>query len=164
MDQMRAFNMNSTNYLFRNVSLNPAQQNQISPSLSFFHDNLFQFFSFLTSQLGSSVNNINYETNNIFISIFKVSPNFNFSNYFANRTSLYFPYVDMSDCLNEIMVTRLNNPYYKAWVTYVQWKVNPFSYNDYLYLNTTSPYHEVIVVDSTTNMPIIVNNCTKGIV
>jgi hypothetical protein len=99
----------------------------------------------------------------MYLSIVKVNPQFNASVYFSSRKSNYQPFVDVMFCLNEIEMTKLNNPYYSAWVTYIHWKYNPFIYNDSIYSNSTSPFHEVFIVDSVSNKPILINNCTKGI-
>jgi len=163
MDQMRIYNMNATDYRFRNISLTLPQQNVIDSAYSTFKANFFKFTNFLTSLLGTSSTTINYESNNIYLSIFKVVPGFNFSNHFSNRSSNYQPFMDMNDCLNEIQINRLNNPYYSSWVTYVHWKVNPVSYVDKLYLNTTAPFHEMVVVDAVTNKEILISNCSKPI-
>ena len=48
MDQMRSFNMNTTNFQFRNVSLTLAQQNQLTTQFSNIQSNLYSFSSFLT--------------------------------------------------------------------------------------------------------------------
>ena len=54
---------------------------------------------------------------------------------------------------------RLSNPYYTAYLVYIEYHYFPFSYNTTLLLNNTSPLVEMKIVDSTSNNYISIKGC-----
>jgi len=146
------------------VSIPISQQKEFKNYWEKFSGEFQNFIQFFTGKIGPGSNiTVNYTSDNMYLSIVKVNPQFNASSYYSSRKSNYQPFVDVMFCLNENEITKLNNPYYSAWVSYIHWKNNPFIYNDSIYSNSTSPFHEVFIVDSVSNKQVLINNCTKGI-
>jgi len=161
INQIKAKNMNSTGLYTRNATMTDAEQPEFVTAFKTLRTNLDEFINFLMTNYGNQANTLSYDTKNIYVAITQVNPNFNSTNFFSTRMANYESWVEFMQCINEIMIVRLNNPYYQIWMVFIDYKVNPNIMDAKQYYENVSPYVSLkfYQFDGTVIKDIIVVGC-----
>lgn len=159
LNKDRLANKNSTGYPYRNVSITEDQIKEYSEAFSYISEKLLAFLKYLVNLYKTARKTIIYESKNFYIGITMVNPTFNDVEFFESRRESYKSHVKFMECLNYVEIEKLTNPYYQAWMIYIEYLNFPFGYNSTLSQNHTSPLIELKFIDATTGKDIIVSGC-----
>jgi hypothetical protein len=160
MDQMKIANKNSTSYAYRNVSLSLSQQQEFKNTFQKIDEGLATLINFLLTQLGTTKTEIKYKGDYLYIGIAQVSPTFNDTEFFEDRYNNYKSSASFMNCINDIEIERLNNPYYIAWMVFVDYGEFPYAYDPSIYTNNTGGMPNIWFRDANTGKAIIVQGCS----
>ncbi len=163
---MKAKNMNNTDYFGRDIALNIRQTPEFKKAMPLFQQQLDNFLLFLINLYDIQKKTIDYDTDNLYISITKVSNAFNSTKFFSSRNSKYGSWVEFMDCLNFVLTEKLGLKSYDVWMIFIEYKQNPYMYDKEFYSNMTSPYTRLKFYKNdgvgTPNKEIFITGCEKS--
>ena len=144
---------------YRNITLTKKQTEEFEVAFPQILELLKDFLAYLVNQYKSTSRTFIYESSNFYIAISMINPTFNDTLFFENRTKAYRSKIEFMECLNYIEIDRLANPYYQAWMVYIEYLSYPFGYLESLSINHTSPIVELKFIDASTMKEIKLNEC-----
>ena len=144
---------------YRNITLTKKQTEEFEVAFPQILELLKDFLAYLVNQYKSTSRTFIYESSNFYIAISMINPTFNDTLFFENRTKAYRSKIEFMECLNYIEIDRLANPYYQAWMIYIEYLSYPFGYLESLSINHTSPIVELKFIDASTMKEIKLNEC-----
>ena len=147
LEQTRAKTKNSTGLPYRNITLDNNTMYEFKESFSYINEKLLKLLNKFALIYKDSPRAFEYEKSNFYASVTPVTPSFNETNFWVNRTKNYRSYVDFMKCLNYIEVQKLTNPYYQRFLIFIEYYFFPFGYNNTLLLDNTSPTVTMKIAD-----------------
>ena len=152
-------NAASPNFENRNLNLTVTQKETLINSFTYLKNTI----EGLTNKF---LNNEKYRTNKIWkffgfnIYIQQIGNlDFDFNNFFKKNIDEYEGYFDATKCLEHISSTISEE---KFWFTFIDYKVNPFLFNEIYYTNTFSNLY-TIYITKYTGEKVKVENCPEPI-
>ena len=159
LNKDRLSNKISTGYPYRNVTLTEDQTKEYAEAFTYISNKLLTFLKYLVNLYKNTQKTLIYESRNLFIGIQSVNPTFSDTDFFEDRKTKYKTHIKFMDCLNYVEIEKLTNPYYNAWMIYIEYLNFPYGYNSTLSENHTSPVIDLKFIDATTGKDIIVSGC-----
>ena len=160
LNKQRASLKNQTGYPDRNVTLTEDAVKEFSTRFLYLTKRLLGFLKYLVGIYKTERHTIEYTSKNFFIGVTQVNPTFDDNAFFESRKEQYKSHLKFMECLNHVEIEKLGNPYYQAWMIYIEYFNLPFGYNKTLSVNNTSPLIDIQFIDVTTGKEIQVNDCT----
>ena len=146
--------------IIRNITLSDEEKSYYDTAFNNIRLKLINFLIYITSLFVTTQKEFIYNSNNFYIVLKTINPSFKEDEFFADRKSIYRPYINFMNCLSYIETNNLGNPYYSAWFLYIDFLNYPFSHDEKIYNMTVSPLIEYKFIDSTTAKEISVTGCT----
>ena len=162
LNKLRISKQINNEEFIRNYTLNDEEKSIFDTAFKNIRMKLTNFLVYITSLFVSTQKEFIYKSNNFYIVLKTINPSFNEDEFFADRKSIYRPYVNFMNCLNYIETNNLGNPYYSAWFLFIDFLNYPFSHDEKIYNITVSPLVEYKFIDSTTAKEISVTGCTDN--
>jgi hypothetical protein len=145
----------------RNITLNENQLTEFKEAFPLILQTQLTFLKYIVSLYKTTPNTFKYESDNFYIVIAMVNPTFNDTAFFLDRKANYKSHIKFMECLNYIEIEKLSNPYYQAWMIYIEYLNFPLSYDESIAVNHTSPIIEIRFIDANTGKEITLNDCTN---
>lgn len=143
----------------RNSTLDSTRTKEFASSFDYITSNIEGLINLLIQNYGLTPATFRYDSDNFYIAFGMLTPTFNETTFFSDRSSNYRSWVTFMNCINHIEITKLNNPYYQAWFVFIEYVTSPFAYNSTFYTNNVSPMTTLYFIDADTNKIINVNDC-----
>jgi hypothetical protein len=162
INQLKAKGMNNTGYNGRYFNISISEQNEFNIAMPLLKKNFESFLEFILLKYGNNAKTLKYDSENIYLDITQITQNFNSKTYFSDRNSNYNAWVDFMPCINDIMLNKINDPFYKIWMTFIEYKNNPLYHQSNYYMNFTSPYIRLKFFQFTGSnvQEVVVRNCS----
>ena len=151
----------NSGYPYKNVTLEEDQVTEFKSAFDYISTELNTFLKYLAQQYLNTQKTITYESKNFYLALASVNPTFDEEIFFNLRKKNYKSSIQFMKCLTYIEVEKLTNPYFQAWLIYIEYNRFPYSYNKTLNPNNTSPMIEIRFLDGTTGKDITVSGCTN---
>ena len=164
LNKDRVFIKNGTGYTFRNISINENKMQEYYEAFEYIQTKLVNFLKYVVNILKLESKNFYYNSSNFYIALRLITPSFDEESFFSERKNAYKTYVNFMDCLNYYEVENLENPYYSAYLIYIEYLNFPYSFNDSMYVNNTTPLVYIGFVDNSTGKDISISGCDRNLI
>ena len=154
-NKLKLANKINENYPFRNRTLTVSEYSVYQSGFQKFFDMLNEDTIFLINNYGEDYI---YESEHFSYYLIKINQNFDDVDFFESLKTVwitYKPVVLFMDCL------RAKFPTFDYYFNYIEYAVNPLSFESQFYPNITSPLISIKIYDSFGN-PITINNCPSN--
>ena len=111
----------NTGWPFRNVSLEYDQVSEFKTAFDYISTELNTFLKYLAQQYLNTQKTITYESKNFYVALTSLNPTFDEEAFFYLRKKNYKSSVQFMKCLTYIEVEKFANPYFQAWLIYIEY-------------------------------------------
>ena len=160
LNNKRVTKMYSTGLPYRDLPIDEQDIPEFKEAFEYIHNELISLIHYKCNMHINTQISYSYSSNNFFIVIKSVNPTFDENEFFEERKDDYRTFPRFMTCLNYIENTKLNNPYFQTFMIYIEYLSFPFSYDDIIYQNNTSPLIELRFLDATTGKDFDLTDCT----
>jgi hypothetical protein len=130
----------------RSIDLNYAQQGDYEKTLNSLTTTLQNLIlTLIKNNQGTTV--IQYTSNNFDLEMTVVNENYDFINYFSNKSKSYLPFFEAKECLKLYSKAIFNIQSFQFWMVYLTWTSSPYSYKGSLYFSNNSPLLSISFYD-----------------
>ena len=164
LNKDRVFIKNGTGYTFRNISIDNNKVSEYNEAFEYIQTKLVNFLKYVVNIIKKDAKSFYYNSSNFYIALKLITPSFDEDSFFSERKSSYKTHVKFMDCLNYYEVENIENPYYSAYLIYVEYLNFPYSFNDSMYVNNTSPLVYIGFVDNSTGKDISITGCDNNLI
>ena len=159
MEQERGKIKYMTGLKVRNISLDEESMADYKESFNYIHEELIKLMKYVANEYIPTKESFFYETNNFYLALTPVEPDFDEISFFEERKNNYKTQVEFMKCVNYIEKERLKNENYFLYLFYIEYYYAPFAYNNTLLKNNTSPVIDLRLLDTVTGKFLSISNC-----
>eukprot|EP00340_Litonotus_pictus_P013195 CAMPEP_0170537882 /NCGR_PEP_ID=MMETSP0209-20121228/102982_1 /TAXON_ID=665100 ORGANISM="Litonotus pictus, Strain P1" /NCGR_SAMPLE_ID=MMETSP0209 /ASSEMBLY_ACC=CAM_ASM_000301 /LENGTH=861 /DNA_ID=CAMNT_0010839471 /DNA_START=918 /DNA_END=3500 /DNA_ORIENTATION=+ len=159
MNKIKAVNKNLTQYQFRNITLNTAQQPLVKEAIFSAMEKLNNFIDHFVKIHAGNQLEYTYEGLYYEYSLNYLTPAFSATSAFDKRIKNYFPWVDPLKCITAFELGSRNNPFFTNVLSVVDYKIFPFAFDEKVYNDSVTPFMEIKVYDSSSGGELNINDC-----
>jgi hypothetical protein len=154
--QLKLANKVNENYPFRNKTLTVSEYSSYKTAFQLLFESIDDDTVFLIKNYGKDYD---YTSQHFIYHLKKIDETFNDESYFESLKTVYVTYkpiIFFMDCLRE------KEPTFKYFFSYIEYLVNPLSYDATFYPNVTAPLISIKIYDLNGN-PIPIRNCPSDV-